>query len=92
MAGATVTGDVTNYSGGIRVMDGSIIKGSLTVRKPKGYVSDKTPTIIVGRDSEIYGPAVFERPVRLFIHQSARIASIQGAEPVSFSGDEPDQG
>ncbi len=92
MAGATVTGNVTNYSGGIRIMDGSVIEGSLRVRKPRGYESDKTPTIIIGRDSEIHGSAVFERPVRLFIHQSARIGNIQGAEPVSFSGDEPDQG
>lgn len=92
MAGATVTGNVTNYSGGIRIMEGSVVEGALTVRKARGYESGKTPIIVIGRDSKIEGPAVFERPVRLFVHQSARVASIQGAEPVSFSGDEPDQG
>ncbi len=92
MTGATVTGDVTNYSGGMQIMDGSVIKGGLTVRKPKGYDSNKTPVIIIGRDSEVHGAMVFERRVKLYVHHSAKVAAIDGAEPVAFTGDAPDQG
>jgi hypothetical protein len=45
--------------------------------------------VIVGAESVVEGPLVFERPVELFVHETARIGEVEGAEPQRFSGDSP---
>jgi hypothetical protein len=37
------------------------------------------------------GPLVFEREVKLYVHDSARIGQVSGATVVHYSGDRPPQ-
>jgi cytoskeletal protein CcmA (bactofilin family) len=89
MWGTEVGGDLINVNGGMLVTEGSIVKGDLIVREASDDPHSKPPRIIIGPDSEIEGELVFERPVKLYIHETARTGPISGAEAESFSGDEP---
>ena len=87
--GATVDGDISNYAGGMLITDASIVKGALTVREPEESDDRKPPRIVIGPGSKVLGPLTFERPVELYIHESAEVGPIKGAEAVRYSGDEP---
>ena len=87
---AEVGGSLSNVNGGMRVTDGSVVHGDLLVRDAKEDPHHKKPPrIVIGRDSKVEGKLIFERPVRLFVHDSAAVGQIEGAEAVMFSGDEP---
>ena len=89
MRGTEVGGDLTNVNGGMLVTEGSTIKGDLIVREAGDDPHSKPPRIIIGPDSEGVGELIFERPVKLYIHETARTGPITGAEAETFSGDEP---
>ncbi len=80
----TVTGDIT-------VGVGSHVKGGIKVEKPSGnwmpisMGQRKPPRIIVGPNAVVEGPLVFERDVKLYVHDSARIGSVTGATAVRYS-------
>jgi len=78
-------------NGHIEVLEGSHVKGRLRVAKPQGFSlgKDDPVRVVIGADSVVDGPLVFERPVELFVHDTARIGEIEGAEPQRFSGDSP---
>ncbi|MDQ3039883.1 MAG: hypothetical protein M3Q51_04700 [Pseudomonadota bacterium] len=84
----TVNGDIT-------VGVGSRVKGGIHVEKPsKGWSgfrkgSQKIPRIVIGPNSVVEGPLVFERDVKLYVHSSARIGSLRGATAVRFDGAAP---
>lgn len=84
-----VGGDVTNVNGGMLVTEGSLIKGDLIVRESGDDPHSKPPRIVIGPDSRVTGELIFERPVKLFIHETAETGPISGAEPQRFSGNEP---
>lgn len=81
----TVNGDIT-------VGVGSHVKGGIKVEKPTSnwmpisIGKRKPPRIIVGPDAVVEGPLVFEREVKLYVHDSARIGSVTGATAVRYSG------
>lgn len=81
----TVTGDIT-------VGVGSHVKGGIKVEKPTSNWMPITmgkrrpPRIIVGPNAVVEGPLVFEREVKLYVHDSARIGSVTGATAVRYSG------
>lgn len=84
LEGATA-GSVLNVNGGIVLEAGSRVLGELRVRKPR-LGSDEDPvTVIIHADCEVVGPLIFERPVKLQIHESAAVGEIQGAEPEYFN-------
>lgn len=88
--GAHIRGSVENYNGGIRVLEGAVIEGGLAVRRPDDSSSlEHTPVVIIGPGSRVNGPLVFEREVRLFVHETAHVGSVTGAEAVRYAGDEP---
>ena len=93
--GAQVSGSVTNYNGGMLITDGAVIGGDIRVKKPRrnGWSRDsrKKPKIVIGPNVRVSGEMVFEQEVNLYIHDSASVGSITGAEAISFSGDRPER-
>jgi len=85
--GASVQGDLETYSGNMLVTDASRVAGSIRIKKPKGGIgnSDK-PRIIIGPDAVVEGGVVAEREIKLYVHATARVGTIEGAEAKSFSG------
>ena len=47
----------------------------------------RDPRIIIGPNAVVEGPLVFERPVTLYVHTSARIGAVTGATAKPFSTD-----
>lgn len=98
---STVNGQITlvgaeatalgTTNGQIEVLDGSHVRGRLRVAKPQGFSLGKNDPvrIVIGANSVVEGPLVFERSVELFVHESARIGDVEGAEPQRFSGESP---
>ena len=76
---------------GMLITAGSRVEGQLRVYKPTGPNEGRPPRIVIGPDTEIVGDMVFDRPVRLFVHRSAQVGSIDGAVAETFSGDRPDE-
>lgn len=87
--GTQVGGDLTNVNGGMLVTEGSVVEGDLIVREAGDDKHSKPPKIVIGPDSRIVGELRFERPVELYVHDSAKIGDVTGAEAVVFSGSEP---
>lgn len=87
-----VEGGLSNYNGGIEILDGSTVTGDVTVKEPQDHGNDwnnDPPHVVVGRNSQVLGRMIFEREVRLYVHESAQVGAIEGATPKSFSGDRP---
>jgi len=94
LEGAEVGGNLNTVNGDINVLDGSRVAGGIKIEKPTGSWfnwggNQRTPTVVIGANSEVAGPMVFEREVELFVHESARIGSVSGAEVKRFSGAKP---
>jgi hypothetical protein len=88
--GATIDGDVSNYLGGMLITDESVVKGGITVHKPEEMSEVKPPRIVIGPGSKVLGRMKFEHPVVLYVHESAEVGPIDGAEPIRFSGALPE--
>lgn len=90
MIGARAGLLVTNNSS-ITLDQGSVIDGELRVRKSQGINlgGGSPPRVVIGRDVEVAGPLTFEREVDLYVHESARVGEISGAEPTVYSGESP---
>ncbi|NBB93785.1 MAG: hypothetical protein GVY32_11530 [Gammaproteobacteria bacterium] len=78
-------------NGNLELLEGSHVKGRLKVAKPQGFsLGDHDPVrVVIGAGSTVDGPLIFERSVALFVHETATIGEVEGAEPQSFSGDSP---
>lgn len=90
MHGARAAGLATNNSR-IRLDAGTVIAGELTVRKSQGFnfSASSPPKVVIGRNVTVEGPLNFEREVELYVHESASVGEISGAQAVTYSGDEP---
>lgn len=98
---STVNGGIglvaTQLDGGISTVNGDItvgvdshVKGGIKVEKNKSWFNVKLsrdPRIIVGRNAVVEGPLVFERPVTLYVHRSAKTGPITGATAKVFDTD-----
>ena len=79
--------DVETVNGDITVGIGSQVNGGVHVRKPNFSVSltaSRKPRVIIGPNAVVSGPLQFEREVVLYVHRTARIGPVTGAEPVPF--------
>jgi DUF4097 and DUF4098 domain-containing protein YvlB len=90
--GSEIGGDVSNVHGDMLLTDGSLVNGRVIVREEKGTVGSEVPRIVIGPNTRVLGGLEFERPVKLYVHDSASVGEIVGADPIRFSGDRPDQG
>ena len=76
----TVNGDIT-------VGIGSHVRGGITVERPQSWFQSapkRRPRVVIGPDAEVSGPMEFRREVSLYVHRTARIGQVTGAEPVRF--------
>lgn len=79
----TVNGDIT-------VGVGSQVGGGIHVEKPSFGISlsaPRKPRIIIGPKASVAGELRFERDVVLYVHRTASIGPVVGAEPVPFDTD-----
>lgn len=51
--------------------------------------SDHVPRIVIGPGATVSGTLRFERPVKLYLSDSADVGTIVGTTPIRFSGNEP---
>lgn len=89
-----VDGGIQTVSGDITVGAGSRVKGGIRVEKPGrvmgiSFRKPKVPRVVVGPGAVVEGALVFEREVKLHVHQSARIGSVTGATAQRYSGATP---
>jgi len=85
-----VGGDIETVNSDITVGLDSVVKGGIKVNRPSFSISltpPRKPRIIIGPNAVVEGELVFEREVSLFVHDSARIGAVRGAEVQRFSGD-----
>lgn len=90
-----IGGDMITVNGRLTLARDVHLAGGITVRKPGGIRwfgwGARTPArITIGPGSSVDGPLRFEQEVELYVHDSARIGPVTGAEVVRFSGDTPD--
>ena len=88
-----LAGGIETVNGDITVGVGSHVRGGLTVIKPNTNKwmpmrigKQRIPRIVIGPDAVVEGALVFEREVKLYVHDSARIGSVTGATAVRYSG------
>lgn len=90
LVGTEVAGSIETVNSDITVGVDSVVKGGLKVNRPSFGISltpPRKPRIIIGPNAAVEGELVFEREVNLFVHDSARIGPVRGAEVQRFSGD-----
>ena len=89
LVGTQLAGGIETVNGDITVGIGSHVKGGIKVEKPRGWSIKprRDPRIIIGPNAVVEGPLVFERPVTLDVHTSARIGAVTGATAKPFSTD-----
>lgn len=76
----TVTGDIT-------VGVDSHVKGGIRIEKNKGSIRfepKRDPRIVIGPNAVVEGALVFERPVVLYVHRTAKIGRVTGATAKTF--------
>ena len=47
------------------------------------------PTVIIGKQAIVDGDLTFQRRVRLYVHETAKIGKVNGAEVIRFNSDKP---
>lgn len=80
-----VTGEVENHHGGILITDGSVVQGDVAVRKIEDDNDKTMPRVVIGPNTQVQGALIFERPVHLYVHETARIGEVTGATPERYS-------
>ena len=88
-------GGIETVNGDVTVGVGSHVKGGIHVEKPgrngMQWGKQRIPRIVIGPNAVVDGPLVFERDVVLYVHNTARIGSVRGATPKSYSTATPPQ-
>lgn len=92
LVGTDVARGLRTVNGDVTVGVGSHVRGGLTVEKPQMQLLTlrrRDPRIVIGPDAQVDGELVFERPVILFVHDSARIGATRGATARRYGGAAP---
>ena len=95
LRGAEVGGDLSTVNGDVFLEDQSVVRGDLTVEKPTGWNNSKNrkPKVVIGPGSLVAGTIVINRPVELYISESAKVGGVGGImtldDAVRFSGKRP---
>ena len=85
LRGVTVRGSVANHAGDLRLLDGTLVEGDVRLAAPDG-AHPGTDVVVEGVGVQVRGTLYAERPVRLFVHPSARLARVEGVEPQPLEG------
>jgi hypothetical protein len=84
-----VGGGIETVRGNVTVGIDSHVRGGLAVRKSQGMFNmepKRDPVIIIGPNAVVEGSLVFERPVTLYVHKTAKIGPVTGATAKTFDG------
>jgi len=88
LVGTQVDGGIETVNGDITVGIDSHVKGGITVSRPSFGLSltpPRKPRIVVGPGAVVEGSLRFDREVTLYVHDSARIGPVSGANVLRFS-------
>lgn len=80
---ARVAGDVETINGQLRILNRSEVSGNVVVRESKGWGINhrRKPVVVeIGEDVIVHGDLIFEQPVELKLHDTARTGKIIGDE------------
>ena len=92
--GSTIGGRIGTVNGEIILDQGTQVRGGIHVEKPHGWGSliqfgdSKPPRVVIGRNCIVEGELRFDREVRLYVHQTARIGRVTGATATRYNSDE----
>jgi hypothetical protein len=88
---ARVEGRIDTVWADIELKDGSQVLQGIRVEKPSmwSWGKQRPPTITIGANCQVQGELRFEHEVSLYVHESAAIGTVIGAEVVRFSGSRP---
>lgn len=81
---------IKTVNGNITVGVGSHVEGGIQIEKPNFNISfsaPRKPRVIIGPNASVAGELRFEREVVLYVHRTASIGPVTGAEPVPFDTD-----
>ena len=84
--------DVAMSDGKIN-LNNTVVKGNIIVREKRFWdfldFDIFPPKVIIGPNSIVEGDIIVRRKAKLFVHESAKIASVEGVQAEYFSGDRP---
>lgn len=88
--GAKVKGTLRTVNGDLTLTKGAEA-GAIHVDEPHrgwwNWGTETAPRVVIGAGCTVHGTLVFEREVKLFVHESAKIGSVSGATAIRFLGD-----
>lgn len=94
-----ITASDVQFASGIETVWGGIdltrsaVRGDLILRKPQVSSwwgsKNKPPVIVIGPGSSVNGRIVLEHEAVLYVHDSARVGTIEGGKAVRYSGAQP---
>jgi DUF4097 and DUF4098 domain-containing protein YvlB len=86
---AHVGGGLETVNGDIRVGANSKVDGGILIKKQRGFsLMKRVPRVVIGPGAVVQGKLRFERPVKLYVSDSASIGPVEGATALKFSGTE----
>ncbi len=91
---STIGGGIGTVTGEIVLDQGTQVRGGIHVEKPHGWGNliqlgdSKPPRVVIGRNSIVQSELRFDREVRLYVHQTARIGRVTGATATRYNTDE----
>lgn len=98
---AHIGNGIATANGDIHIAGNAVVEGGIKVEKANGNGnaffgihfgsnSNHVPRIVIDAGASVNGPLTFEKPVKLYISDQAKVAGpISGANAVKFSGDMP---
>lgn len=92
LVGTDVGRGIKTVNGDVTVGAGSHVHGGIHVEKQKMQlisIQHRDPRIVIGPNAQVDGALVFERPVVLYVHDSAKIGTVTGATVRRYSGATP---
>lgn len=85
----TVGGDVESVSGPIILQNGTVVSGDIVVPNQHSWGKNKPAKVVIGRDCVVKGEIDVREGTLVYVHETAKIWTVEGAEAVKFSGENP---
>jgi hypothetical protein len=91
LAAAHVCGGLKTETGDILVGANARVEGGILVKKSRTPTDGVAPVplVVIGPGAVVEGPIRFEHEVKLFVSETAQIGPVEGAVPMTFSGEKP---
>jgi hypothetical protein len=98
---AHIGNGITTVNGDIHITGNAVVDGGIKVEKSSNGTgnsffgihfgsSNHVPRIVIDAGASVNGPLTFERPVKLYVSDQAKVAGpISGANAVTFTGATP---